>query len=101
MFKICKVSKSDTPGEVMHSCIIVFSRKNWYRETWIQGRNGGGKGGTIPWMPNHCRGRQMTAGGAEKFQQCHMYILQYSKSASEDLGFEHGGAKLASCPVAI
>ena len=29
------------------------------------------------------RGRQMTAGGAGKSQQCHMYILQHSKFASE------------------
>jgi len=45
-------------------------------------------------------GRQMTAGGAEKSQQCHMYILQYSKFTFErfDLRFEHWGVKLASCP---
>jgi len=29
------------------------------------------------------RGRRITAGGAEKSQQCHKYILQYSKCAFE------------------
>jgi len=40
--------------------------------------------------PNDCE-------GAEKSQQCHMYayFLQYSAFGCK---FEHGGAKLASCP---
>jgi len=40
----------------------------------------------------------MTAGGAEKSQQCHKYILQYSIFDPKDLRFEHGSVKLASCP---
>jgi len=49
-------------------------------------------------------GRRITMGAptecadAEKSQQCQMYFLQYSAFASEDLNFEHGGAKLASSP---
>ena len=46
-----------------------------------KGRQRGGKGGTIPRAPNHCGGR-MTAGDAEKSQQCHKYFLQYSTFAS-------------------
>jgi len=55
-----------------------------------QGRNEmGGKRGTIPWAPIHyvaagsLQGRRITAGGAEKSQQCHKYFLQYSKFAFE------------------
>jgi len=33
--------------------------------------------------PNHCAGRQMSTGGAEKSQQFHKYVLQYSKFPSE------------------
>ena len=40
----------------------------------------------------------MTAGDAEMSHQCRKYFLQYSTFASENLRFEHGGAKLASCP---
>jgi len=49
----------------------------------------GGKGGTIPRAPIHyggaesLQGRRITAGGAEKSQQCHKYFLQYSKSTFE------------------
>jgi len=38
-----------------------------------QGRNEGGKGSTIPRVPNNSDGRQMTVGRAGKSQQCHMY----------------------------
>jgi len=54
-----------------------------------QGRNEGGKGGTILGAPIYdggaelLQGRRMTAGGAEKSQQCHKYFLQYSKFAFE------------------
>jgi len=50
---------------------------------------GRGKGGTIPQTPIHyggaesLQGRRITAGGAEKSQQCHKYFLQYSKVAFE------------------
>jgi len=41
--------------------------------------------------PNDC-------GGTKKSQQRHKHFLQNSTFASERLRFEHGGAKLASCP---
>jgi len=41
-----------------------------------QGRNVGERGTQFP-------GRRITAGGAEKSQQCHKYCLQYSTVASE------------------
>ena len=59
---------------------------NWKH---IQGRNEGEKGGTIPRAPiryggaESLLGRRITAGGAEKSQQCHKYFLQYSKFAFE------------------
>jgi len=55
----------------------------------LQGRNEGGKGGTIPRAPIHyggaetLQGRRITAGGAKKSQQCHKYFLQYSKFVLE------------------
>ena len=42
-----------------------------------------GQGGAITRAPNNCGGRQMTAWGVEKSQQCHKYFLQYSTFASE------------------
>jgi len=54
-----------------------------------QGRNEGGKGDTIPRAPinyggaESLRGRRITAGAAEKSQQCHKYFLQCSKFAIE------------------
>ena len=49
----------------------------------VQGRNEGGKGGTIPPGAKSLWGRRITEGGAEKSQQCHKYFLQYSTFASE------------------
>jgi len=40
----------------------------------------------------------MTAGGAQKYQQSHRYFLQYANLLPNDIRFEHGDAKLASCP---
>ena len=40
-----------------------------------RGLTSGCKGGQFP-------GRRITMGGAENFQQCHKYLLQYSKFAS-------------------
>jgi len=55
-----------------------------------QGRNDGGARWAqfpgrriIMGAANHCGGRQMSAGGAEKSQQFHKYFLQYSKFPSE------------------
>jgi len=39
--------------------------------------------------PNDCGRRRMTAGGAEKSQQCGKYFLQYSSFAS-DIRCERG-----------
>jgi len=50
-----------------------------------QGRDEGWKGVTIPWATNHCRERVSTS-----FNKAHFF--------PKDLRFEHGGAKLASCP---
>jgi len=57
-----------------------------------QGRNdGGARGAQFP-------GRRITAGGVEKYQQCHKYFLQYSTFASEKPQVRIWGAKLAACP---
>jgi len=47
-----------------------------------QGRNEGGKGGTIPGR-RITMGRRFTAVGVEKSQQCCKYLLQYRIYASE------------------
>jgi len=63
-----------------------------------QGRNAGRLGGhNYPWAES-LWGRQMAAGGAEKFQQCHKYFLQCSKFACRRAQFRTWGTKLASCP---
>jgi len=49
---------------------------------YSQGRNEGAKGRNSPGAESLC-GRQITAGGAEKSQQCHKYFLQCSTFASE------------------
>jgi len=58
-----------------------------------QGRNEGEKGDTIPQATNHYW-------GTEKSQQSHKYFLFVNivHLLSKNLRFEHGGAKLASCP---
>ena len=45
-------------------------------------------------------GRQMTAGGVEKSQQCHMYILQYSKFAPEKYQVRTWGRQTCFLPRA-
>jgi len=61
-----------------------------------QGRNEGGRGHNSPGAES-LWGRQMTAGGAEKPQQCHIYIFQYSKCASERSQVWSWGTKPVSC----
>jgi len=56
----------------------------------IRGITTGGQGAQLP-------GRRMTAGGAEKSQQCHKYFNAIHL-LPKDLMFEHGSAKLPSCP---
>jgi len=71
-----------------------------------QGRNEGGKGGTIPRAPIHyggadmLLGRRMTAGGAEKSQQCHKYFLQYSKFSFERTPVRPRGRQICFLPRA-
>jgi len=54
-----------------------------------------GEGGTIPRAPIHyggaesLRGCLITAGGVEKYKQCHKYFLQYSKFAFEGTEVDH------------
>ena len=68
----------------------------------------GGQGGHIYPGANSLWGRWITAGAAERFQQCHKYFLQYSKFSFERAQgppcvaklrpwgrrCDHGGAKL-------
>ena len=51
--------------------------------------------------PNHCGGRQMTAGVVEKSQQCHKYFLQYSTFASERPRFRTWACQTCFLPRAI
>jgi len=46
----------------------------------------------------HFLERRITAGDADKSQQCHKNFFQYSKFASERLQVRTWDAKLASCP---
>jgi len=43
-------------------------------------------------------GLRITAGGAEKSQQCHKHLLRHSAFFPKDFRFEHRGGKLAPSP---
>jgi len=60
---------------------------------WGRGVVRGVKGEQFP-VAESPWGREITAWGAEKAQQCRKYFLQYSQFASENLKFEHRGDKL-------
>jgi len=83
-----------------------FEKVKYFLLPLWQGRNEGGKGGTIPRAPIHyggaesMRGRLITAGGAEKSQQCHKFFLQYCKFAFERTKIRPWGAKLVFSPRA-
>ena len=101
---------SDVVLEIFRSLISIFGnmvdlitrskRKAHVRQktmsnkkliTQVQGRNEWGKGGAIPRALNHSGGDKCPNNIASTFF-CTVHLLP------KDLGFEHGGAKLASCP---
>jgi len=69
-----------------------------------QGRNEGGKRSAIPRAPSHyggaksLRGRRMAAEALENPNNVTSTFFNTIHLLPKDLGFEHGGAKLASCP---
>ena len=68
--------------------------------THAQERNEGGKVAQFPGR-QVTMGRRITAGGdVEKTQQCHNASISFNTVhlLPKDLWFEHGDAKLASCP---
>jgi len=82
-----------------------FSTKNltakYYqnpRRPRCQGRIEWGKGGAIPRALSHYGGHWMAAGGAENPNNVTSTFFNTVYLLPGDLRFEHGGAKLASCP---
>jgi len=71
----------------------LFTLETFLITAHWQGRNEGGQGRHNSPGANSLWGRWITAGGAEKSQQCHNYFLQYSEFAFEKLRFDHRGAK--------
>jgi len=68
---------------------INFSFCTHFQKSWAQRRN--------EEEHNYPGGESLR--GAEKFQQCRKYFLHYSTFPSKKpYRFEHGGAKLVSCP---
>jgi len=59
--------------------------------TALQGRNEGGKGAQLP-------GRRIIAGGAENPNSITSAFFNTLHLLPKDLRFEHGGAKVSSCP---
>jgi len=57
-----------------------------------------GKGGTIPWMPNHCEGRRITAGPPKSPNNVTSAFFNTVHLLPKDLSFEHWDTELASCP---
>ena len=75
---------------------ILCLKVNWLRlyNKCTQRHNGGTRGAQFPgrrvWVK---KGGQITAGSAEKSQQCHKYFLPYSTFASERPQFQTWGRK--------
>jgi len=61
--------------------VLMFER---YLVIYARAQRGGQRGHNSP--------------GAEKSQQCRKYFFNTVHLLPKDLRFEHGGAKLASCP---
>jgi len=61
----------------------------------------GGKRGTIPQALNHGRGCRITAEAAEKSQQCHKNLLQYSALASDRPQVRTWGRQTCFLPRAL
>jgi len=57
----------------------------------MQRRNEGGKEGAILWAPNLC-------GGRRKVPTMSQVLSSTAHLLPKDARFEHGGAKLVSCP---
>jgi len=79
----------------------------YYTSPPLHGSNEGGQGGAkfsgrliIMGAPNHCWGRQMSAGGAEKSQQFHKCFLQHSKFPSEKSQVGTWGRQICFLPRA-
>jgi len=99
-------SSSSRVSVSSNSCLSLTRPALPFRSSWpcmkssgvvIGGVTRGGIGGAIPREPYHY-GAPNHCGYAEKSQHCHNYFLQCSTFAPKSLRFEHGGAKLASCP---
>jgi len=78
----------------MASIVPLVTRLATVTDGHMQGRN---EGGTIPQVPNH-HGGAKSLRGSRKVQKCHKCLFNAVHFLSPDLSFEHGGAKLASCP---
>jgi len=64
----------------------------------LRGVTMGRKGGIIPRAPNHCVGRQMSAGSPKSPNSFTRTFCNTLHFLPKDLRCKHGGAKLASCP---
>jgi len=98
----------ETRAEFHFSWVYTFSAmlsslRNWANHD-SRGVTMGDKGDTIPrapdhyGAPNHCGGRQMSPRGAENLNNFTSTFFNTINVLPKNLRFEHGGAKLASCP---
>jgi len=75
------------------------------RKGYDQTRSRGPKGGTISQVPNHyggaksLRGSQTTVGAPKSLNNVTSTSFNTVHLLPKDVRFEHGSAKLASCPV--
>jgi len=58
----------------------------------------GKQGGTIPRAPNHYRGAKRLRRASKSPNNITSTVFNTVHMILKDLSFEHGGAKLASCP---
>jgi len=61
---------------------------------YSQGRNEGGKGGTIPRAPNHCVGAEWLRGAPKGPNSVASTFFNTVHLLPKDLSFEHEGAEL-------
>jgi len=84
-------------GYISYQCIfyVVLSKTT---QTSKGIRRGGGKGDTTPRAPSHYGGAKLLRGASESPNNVASTFFNVVYLLPKDLKFEHGGAKLASCP---
>jgi len=85
-------------SKLQKRCLRLPQQQNQLTFIRSQGHNEGGKASIIPRVPNHYGEHRMTAGVPKGPNNATSTFFSTVHSLPKDLKFEHGGAKVASCP---